>query len=109
MDIQDISKNIDDLMRSQKAVDAFRLKFPNSETYYISADAAKKFANAFAMTDDHTYGIAVGKTIVDDADHLLDLLGDQDEIAIEFRFIPPQPGQPAEDVCRCLRQCQQQD
>ena len=88
-------------------LDAFRRKFPKSETFYISADDAAQFADEFCMTDDSTYGIAVGRTIVDDDDHLLELLGHQDEIAIEFRFVEPQDGQPAGDVWRWLRRCEQ--
>jgi len=89
----------------RQRLNKFRMAFPKSETFYISSGDAARFADEFLMTDDETYGIAVGRTIVENDDHLLKLLGDQDEIAVEFRCVEPQDGQPAADVWRWLRRC----
>jgi len=109
MDFKKIAKNVEAGHRLLAKLDAFRKNFPISETFRISASDAVKFADEFSMTDDSTYGIAVGKTVVRDDDHLHELLGDDDEIAIEFRHVPPQEDQPAADVYRWLRQCEHQD
>ena len=77
-------------------------QFPSKEKFRIKAEGVSKFLEEYAVSDGKSYGLVVDGEVVEDDDHLLALLGEQDEIIIEFRFIDPEFGGIDEDVYQWL-------
>ena len=88
---------------SQKR-DAFRRNFPIPEDYCVKADGVRAFLQNYPVTDGRKYGIMVSGKIVEDDDHLIELLGDQDDITLEFRHINWEPGEADEEAYQWLLQ-----
>ena len=87
----------------RKKREALYVKFPEKEKFHIKAKGVSKFLEGYAVSDGKTYGLVVEGEVVEDDDHLLALLGEQDEIIIEFRFIDPEPGGIDDDAYQWLR------
>lgn len=95
-----------DLRRKKR--DVFRSRFPMSQTFYLAAKSIAEFIREHAVTDTKSYGLIAAGEVVEDDDHLLNLLGEQDEISIEFRCIAWEPGGIDEQVYQWLRHAEQQ-
>lgn len=87
----------------RKKRDAFRSRFPMSQTFYLAAKSVAAFIQEHAVTDAKSYGLIAAGEVVEDDDHLLNLLGEQDEISIEFRCAAWEPGGIDEQVYQWLR------
>jgi hypothetical protein len=101
--------DINAIQSDSKKLNAFRQQFPFSETFYLNSIGVDEFLSEHSVGDGSTYGIMVGKVIVEDDDHLRGLLNGQDEIAIEFRHVGFAPGGRDEEVYQWLRHAQEGD
>ncbi len=97
-DVAGILKIIDQNRDADQRRDKFRSKFPLSTNFRVRAEGVREFFHNYLVSDDQKYGIIVGGEAVKDGEHLIELLGNQDEIILEFRHIDWEPGDADEDV-----------
>jgi hypothetical protein len=85
-----------------KKIDAFRNMFSASNYFRIRADVVREFLQEHTVADGRKYGIIVGGKIVEGEEHLIELLGDHDEITLEFWHAGWEPGDTDEDAYQWL-------
>jgi hypothetical protein len=101
-DLAKVMIDLDRIEAIRKKREEIYARFPYSKQFRIKVEGVAAFLQDHAVTDGKSFGLVVDGQVVENDDHLLALLGDRDEITIEFRCVAWEPGGADEEVCRWL-------